>query len=80
MYFTLLEVLDLGENKFSGNIPEWIGEIKLIALRLHKNNFTGRIPHSLCKSFRLQILDLAHNNLRGSIPHCFGWHDEELGY
>ncbi|KAJ0713674.1 putative non-specific serine/threonine protein kinase [Helianthus annuus] len=43
----------------------------LSALRLHKNNFTGKIPHSLCKSKYLQILDLAHNNLTGSVPHCF---------
>ncbi|XP_022002122.1 receptor-like protein EIX2 [Helianthus annuus] len=72
-YFVNLTVLDLGENQISGNIPNWIGEklSLLSALRLHKNNFTGRIPHSLCKS-GLQILDLAHNNLTGSIPHCFG--------
>ncbi|KAJ0479000.1 putative leucine-rich repeat domain superfamily [Helianthus annuus] len=69
-----LNVMILGSNKLSGNIPEWIGEnvTMLVAMRLHKNNFTGRIPHSLCKSQQLQILDLAHNNLIGSIPHCFG--------
>ncbi|KAJ0669690.1 putative leucine-rich repeat domain superfamily [Helianthus annuus] len=72
-YFINLIVLDLGENKISGNIPNWAGEniTMLSALRLHKNNFTGKIPHSLCKSKYLQILDLAHNNLTGSIPHCF---------
>ncbi|KAI3695802.1 hypothetical protein L1987_78804 [Smallanthus sonchifolius] len=73
-YFTNLIVWDLGENKISGDIPEWIGEniTSLNALILHNNNFSGRIPHSLCKSRELRILDLAHNNLRGPIPHCFG--------
>ncbi|KAL7587303.1 hypothetical protein Lser_V15G40651 [Lactuca serriola] len=67
-------VLDLGDNKFSGNIPEWIGEklAYLVVLRLHKNNFTGRIPRSLCKSSNLQILDVAYNNLTGTIPQCLG--------
>ncbi|XP_076886226.1 receptor-like protein EIX2 [Bidens hawaiensis] len=71
---TSLIVMDLGENKFTGSIPEWIGEniTMLSALRLHKNDFTGKIPLSLCKSQNLQILDLGHNNLTGSIPHCFG--------
>ncbi|XP_023755647.1 receptor-like protein EIX2 [Lactuca sativa] len=69
-----LQVLDLGDNKFSGKIPKWIGEklIALVVLRLHKNNFTGRIPRSLCKNTNLQILDLAYNNLTGTIPRCVG--------
>nr|KAJ0189372.1 hypothetical protein LSAT_V11C800409580 [Lactuca sativa] len=69
-----LQVLDLGDNKFSGNIPKWIGEklIDLVVLRLHKNNFAGRIPRSLCKISTLQILDLAYNNLTGTIPRCVG--------
>ncbi|XP_023771163.1 receptor-like protein EIX2 [Lactuca sativa] len=41
-------------------------------LRLHKNNFTGRIPEYLCKGSNLQILDVAHNNLKGHIPRCLG--------
>ncbi|KAJ0699685.1 putative transferase [Helianthus annuus] len=65
---------DLGDNAFCGKIPEWIGEkIKLLwVFRLHKNNFTGGIPQSLCTTTNLQILDVAHNNLTGTIPHCLG--------
>nr|GEW41150.1 hypothetical protein [Tanacetum cinerariifolium] len=69
--FRSLFVLDLGENKFSGNLPDMIGE-NLMVLRLYRNNLTGRIPQSLCKLQSLQILDLAHNSLTGPIPHCFG--------
>ncbi|PWA61798.1 leucine-rich repeat protein [Artemisia annua] len=69
-----LQILDLGDNGFSGNIPEWIGDkLEYLAVfRLHKNNFTGSIPRSLCNNSNLQILDVAHNNLMGPIPHCLG--------
>ncbi|XP_076945685.1 receptor-like protein EIX2 [Bidens hawaiensis] len=78
-YFRSLMVLDLGENKISGIIPEWNVD-ELLILRLHKNNFSGRIPSFLCQSRSLHILDLAQNNLQGSIPslfQIFRWHEME---
>ncbi|PWA35836.1 leucine-rich repeat protein [Artemisia annua] len=70
---SFLRVLDVGNNEFSGEIPEWDnGDSDLKVLRLHRNNFTGSIPSSLCNRAFLHILDVAYNNLTGSIPHCFG--------
>ncbi|KAM0028281.1 putative leucine-rich repeat domain superfamily [Helianthus debilis subsp. tardiflorus] len=83
-----LLVLDLGNNAFHGEIPEirktdkfddslwFLRETgvsdSLWILRLRNNNFTGRIPRSLCKNVGLQILDIAHNNFTGIIPCCLG--------
>ncbi|GKE02471.1 LRR receptor-like serine/threonine-protein kinase GSO2 [Tanacetum coccineum] len=70
---SFLRVLDVGNNEFSGEIPEWDnGDSNLKVLRLHRNNFTGSIPPSLCNRPFLHILDVAYNNLTGSIPRCFG--------
>ncbi|XP_030445167.2 receptor-like protein EIX1 [Syzygium oleosum] len=73
-YCTRLEILDLGENNFSGSIPTWFGESfsYLSILRLRENRFTGSIPPQLCSLSGLKILDMAANNLRGTIPRCLG--------
>ncbi|XP_028127099.1 receptor-like protein EIX2 [Camellia sinensis] len=69
-----LNTLDIGDNKFSGNIPGWLGEnlSSLSKLRLRANLFTGDIPQQLCHLSDLHILDLAHNYFTGSIPCCLG--------
>ncbi|CAL5338160.1 unnamed protein product [Camellia sinensis] len=69
-----LQTLDLGDNKFSGNIPGWLGEnLSLLSkIRMRANLFTGDIPQQLCHLSDLHILDLAHNYFTGSIPHCLG--------
>ncbi|CAL5046380.1 unnamed protein product [Urochloa decumbens] len=65
-----LSFIDLGQNKFFGEIPAWIGEklTELGILRLRANMFSGHIPSQLRKLRHLQYLDLAHNNLSGTIP------------
>ncbi|KAM0883043.1 hypothetical protein ACQ4PT_031877 [Festuca glaucescens] len=62
--------LDLGENKFSGIIPPWIGASfpLLRILRLRSNMFHGSIPWELSQLSHLQLLDLAENDLTGSTP------------
>ncbi|WJZ81603.1 hypothetical protein VitviT2T_001438 [Vitis vinifera] len=71
---TGLLYLDLGNNRFSGEIPYWIGENMLFwrRLRLRGNMLTGNIPEQLCGLSHLHIMDLARNNLSGSIPQCLG--------
>ncbi|KAJ9683261.1 hypothetical protein PVL29_019021 [Vitis rotundifolia] len=71
---TNIRTLDLGGNRFSGNIPAWIGQTMpdLQILRLRSNLFNGSIPLQLCTLSSLHILDLAQNNLSGSIPSCVG--------
>ncbi|KAM3271864.1 hypothetical protein ACQJBY_042208 [Aegilops geniculata] len=65
-----LMFIDLGQNKFCGSIPAWIGEklAHLGILRLRSNMFSGYIPSQLRRLVHLQYLDLAHNNLSGNIP------------
>ena len=71
---TRLITLDLGENKFSGRIPKWIGEnlTSLMFLILRSNIFKGNIPPQLSLLSKLQVLDLSQNNLSGKIPEYFG--------
>ena len=72
--FQRLYSLDLGNSRFSGEIPKWIGERmpSLVQLRLRGNMLIGGIPVQLCHLCDLHILDLALNNLSGSIPQCIG--------
>ncbi|GFP86562.1 receptor-like protein 12 [Phtheirospermum japonicum] len=71
---TMLSVLDVGDNKLSGKLPEWIGNnlLYLGVLRLRNNKFYGTIPSTYCQLSGLRIMDLAHNQLMGNLPHCIG--------
>lgn len=63
------KLLDLSNNKFTGEIPLEIGQLKaLLALNCSFNDLTGQIPESICNLTNLQALDLSNNNLRGAIP------------
>ncbi|WOK92574.1 receptor-like protein 12 [Canna indica] len=66
--------LDLSENKFSGEIPTWVGislsSLKVLCLR--SNRFQGVIPINLASLTSLQVLDISSNNLFGSIPSSIG--------
>ncbi|KAG6494324.1 hypothetical protein ZIOFF_049348 [Zingiber officinale] len=69
-----LLIVDFGDNKFSGNIPSWIGQSwqRLRILRLSSNMFNGNIDSQLGYLRDLQIIDFANNKLSGTIPHSFG--------
>ncbi|KAJ7015037.1 receptor-like protein 9DC3 [Populus alba x Populus x berolinensis] len=59
---TIFNVLDLSNNLFEGEIPEVIGDLKLL------ENLIGEIPLSLSKLTLLESLDLSKNKLIGEIP------------
>jgi hypothetical protein len=65
----LPKVLDLSNNKFTGEIPMEIGQLKaLFSLNFSLNILTGQIPQSMCNLTDLQVLDLSSNDLTGAIP------------
>ncbi|AES70166.1 LRR receptor-like kinase family protein [Medicago truncatula] len=64
-----LEIMNLGENEFSGTIPILISQ-KLEVVILRANQFEGTIPPQIFNLSNLFHLDLANNKLSGSLPHC----------
>ncbi|RVW13678.1 LRR receptor-like serine/threonine-protein kinase GSO1 [Vitis vinifera] len=66
---TLFTSIDFSCNNFQGDIPEDIGDLKLLyVLNLSGNGFTGQIPSSLGQLRQLESLDLSLNKLSGEIP------------
>ncbi|MBA0847229.1 hypothetical protein Goshw_014688 [Gossypium schwendimanii] len=64
-----ISAIDLSSNELEGEIPEAIGELKLIRmLNLSNNKLSGRIPLSLGELSNLESLDLSRNKLWGKIP------------
>ncbi|XVF77167.1 hypothetical protein PTKIN_Ptkin14bG0023500 [Pterospermum kingtungense] len=67
--FTMLTTIDLSNNKFEGEIPKVIGNLKsLKGLNLSYNNLNGSIPDSVANLVNLEWLDLSSNKLVGTIP------------
>nr|GMD86763.1 receptor-like protein 12 [Ipomoea batatas] len=67
--WTIYVYLDLSNNRFHGNVPKEIGELKsLVVLNLSRNEFDGRIPTSLGELSQLESLDLSQNKFSGMIP------------
>ncbi|XP_057462535.1 receptor-like protein 7 [Actinidia eriantha] len=61
--------IDLSDNKFSGEIPESLGNLSgLQVLNISNNNLTGVISTSLANLRDLESLDLSRNLLSGEIP------------
>ncbi|KAK9664665.1 hypothetical protein RND81_14G059700 [Saponaria officinalis] len=66
---TVFRVVDFSSNKFSGEIPNVIGDLKgLQAFNLSNNNLVGEIPPSLANIIDLESLDLSINKLSGVLP------------
>ncbi|GMP53680.1 hypothetical protein CsSME_00019076 [Camellia sinensis var. sinensis] len=65
----IFTAIDLSSNKFEGEIPEFIGNLKgLQVLNLSNNDLSGRIPSCLGNLTNLESLDLSQNKLSGEIP------------
>lgn len=66
---TKLASLHLFGNKFSGEIPKEIGDLKnLTELSLYGNNLTGPLPQKLGSWVGMQYLDVSDNSFSGPIP------------
>ncbi|XP_060973723.1 receptor-like protein 43 isoform X2 [Cannabis sativa] len=64
-----LQVLNMKENNFSGEMPHiFVDGSKLITLDLSHNQLEGMVPQSLAKCNELQILNLGHNRLIDTFP------------
>ncbi|XP_059449464.1 putative receptor like protein 25 [Corylus avellana] len=65
----LFIAIDFSSNRFVGEIPESIGNLKgAQLLNLSNNALTGHIPPSLGSLIELEALDLSQNMLSGEIP------------
>ncbi|GMI74187.1 receptor like protein 7 [Hibiscus trionum] len=66
---TIFVCVDLSNNRFSGQIPEEVGQLlALQMLNFSHNNFNGPIPASFENLAALESLDLSSNKLGGRIP------------
>ncbi|XP_010253067.1 PREDICTED: probable LRR receptor-like serine/threonine-protein kinase IRK [Nelumbo nucifera] len=71
--YSNLQVLDLSDNAFSGEIPGNIGVFSnLLILNVSRNSLVGSIPTSIGYLKAVTILDLSENRLNGSIPSEIG--------
>jgi len=63
-----LQSLYLGNNNFSGRIPEFLGNLTLLEnLGLSNNQLSGPIPSQI-STLSLRLFDMSKNNLHGTIP------------
>ncbi|PWA44300.1 leucine-rich repeat protein [Artemisia annua] len=64
-----MRVLNLGNNRLSGVIPEcWENWTWLIVLNLENNNLSGGIPRTLSSLYNLKSLNMHGNKLSGRLP------------
>jgi Leucine-rich repeat (LRR) protein len=63
-----LGFLDLGGNRFSGKIPDSIGQLKrLEELHMEENNISGELPPTLGDCTNLVTINLKKNKLKGEL-------------
>ncbi|KAJ0768809.1 putative protein kinase RLK-Pelle-LRR-XI-1 family [Helianthus annuus] len=67
---SLLQVVDLSRNSFSGELPmdTFSNLSRLKTLNLGFNNFTGALPESLSDMTNLERFDVSSNRISGEIP------------
>ncbi|KAL3536549.1 hypothetical protein ACH5RR_005010 [Cinchona calisaya] len=64
-----LKSLELSYTNFSGNLPDSIGNLKMLSsLNLFGCNFSGPIPSSISDLPELVSIDLSVNHFTGSLP------------
>ncbi|XP_051140142.1 receptor-like protein EIX2 [Andrographis paniculata] len=78
---TDLKVLNLGNNNFSGQIPQSLGLLgSLQTLYLNDNGLSGEFPLALKNCKYLQLIDVGGNKLAGHIPNWIGANYKEMKY
>ncbi|PWA91495.1 Leucine-rich repeat-containing protein [Artemisia annua] len=66
---TIFTSIDISSNRFSGVIPETIGQLKALFLfNVSHNELRGSIPQSMGNLSQLESLDMSWNKLTGNIP------------
>nr|POE69292.1 putative inactive leucine-rich repeat receptor-like protein kinase imk2 [Quercus suber] len=70
--FSILKILDLSENSFTGSISPYIGALSsLKAISLYSNRLNGTLSIlEMCALKILEELDLSLNNFEGILPPC----------
>ncbi|KAJ9539783.1 hypothetical protein OSB04_026289 [Centaurea solstitialis] len=70
---TMLAIIDLSFNNFSGHLPELSKSSQVIILDLSHNSFVGSLRRLLCLNGgeSLTFLNLADNQLSGVVPECW---------
>ncbi|XP_031479107.1 receptor-like protein 48 [Nymphaea colorata] len=64
-----MNIVDMSNNNFTGEIPEEIGRLKYLhGLNVSNNHLKGLIPNSFDNLLQLEWLDTSHNQLSGPIP------------
>ncbi|CAI0416299.1 unnamed protein product [Linum tenue] len=71
---TMLQVVNVGMNNFSGVLPHSISNYSATFVRLsvQNNNLSGTIPSNIGNSTKLLTVWLQGNQLEGEIPSSFG--------
>lgn len=65
------DILDYSHNNFSSILQNFTLYLsRTTYIMMSNNSINGHIPHSVCNSRSLEILDLSYNSFRGKIPHC----------
>lgn len=65
----MLEVMDIGNNKITGTIPEaWFSLPNLRDWNLANNKFGGTLPTQLMRLSSLEVMVLSNNKMTGPIP------------